>query len=48
MLFRYMELKIKLKGKDKTAFGMTEHRSYHGVSTGNAHGYNKYNQVPVA
>lgn len=34
MLFRSEELKIKLKGKDKTAFGMSEHRSHHGVPTG--------------
>lgn len=40
MPFRSLELKIKLKSKDKIASGMTGHRSYHGVSTGIAHGYN--------
>ena len=25
ILFRYLELKIKLKGKDETAFGKSEH-----------------------
>lgn len=40
MFFIPLEMKIKLKSKDKTASGMTEHRPYHGVSTGITHGYN--------